>query len=129
MVWCGQKLWHLNRYLSPVYPGHTVPTALWGATDQRFGRYQCFKPFVRQRHYYAYINAQRVGDLFDKLREWHSAVPRTIVLDNVRYQHCKKVLDYAALRRIFQLFFPAYSPNLNLIERLWKFIKKDCLHG
>jgi hypothetical protein len=22
---------------------------------------------------------------------------------------------------------PSYSPNLNLIERLWKFVKKECL--
>ncbi|MGC8553773.1 MAG: transposase, partial [Phycisphaerae bacterium] len=27
------------------------------------------------------------------------------------------------------MFLPPYSPNLNLIERLWKFIKKDCLNG
>jgi hypothetical protein len=23
---------------------------------------------------------------------------------------------------------PTYSPNLNLIERLWKFVKKQCLY-
>ncbi|WP_169314574.1 transposase [Thiothrix nivea] len=27
------------------------------------------------------------------------------------------------------LFLPAYSPNLNLIERLWKFVKKECLYS
>ncbi len=27
------------------------------------------------------------------------------------------------------LWLPTYSPNLNLIERLWKFVKADCLHG
>ncbi|HKB37528.1 MAG TPA: transposase, partial [Gemmataceae bacterium] len=26
-------------------------------------------------------------------------------------------------------FLPSYSPNLNLIERLWKFIKKQVLYG
>jgi transposase len=25
-------------------------------------------------------------------------------------------------------FLPSYSPNLNLIERLWKWVKKDCLN-
>ena len=25
------------------------------------------------------------------------------------------------------LFLPAYSPNLNLIERLWKLVKNECL--
>ena len=27
------------------------------------------------------------------------------------------------------LFLPPYSPNLNLIERLWKFVKKQCLYS
>ena len=27
------------------------------------------------------------------------------------------------------LFLPPYSPNLNLIERLWRFVKKQCLYG
>ena len=27
------------------------------------------------------------------------------------------------------LYLPAYSPNLNLIERLWKFVKKKCLYS
>jgi len=27
------------------------------------------------------------------------------------------------------LWLPTYSPNLNLIERFWKFVKADCLHG
>ena len=27
------------------------------------------------------------------------------------------------------LYLPTYSPNLNLIERLWKFVKKRCLYS
>jgi transposase len=27
------------------------------------------------------------------------------------------------------LFLPTYSPNLNLIERLWKFVRKECLYA
>ncbi len=27
------------------------------------------------------------------------------------------------------LWLPTYSPNLNLIERLGKLVKADCLHG
>jgi transposase len=56
-------------------------------------------------------------------------MPLTLVLDNARYQHCKRVVAHAATLRIDLLFLPGYSPNLNLIERLWKFIKKDCLNG
>jgi len=35
----------------------------------------------------------------------------------------------AAKLKIELLFLPAYSPNLNLIERLWKFVKKECLYA
>ena len=31
--------------------------------------------------------------------------------------------------RIELLFLPSYAPNLNLIERLWKFVKKECLQS
>lgn len=37
--------------------------------------------------------------------------------------------DLAAQLDIELLFLPAYSPNLNLIERLWKFVKKQCLYA
>ena len=75
------------------------------------------------------VNAQSVCDLLDKLRIMHPLDTLTLVLDNARYQHCKMVLAHAAKRGIRLLFLPPYSHNLNLIERLWKFIKKDSLHG
>lgn len=40
-----------------------------------------------------------------------------------------RVLQQAARLGIEVLFLPAYSPNLNLIERLWKFVKKQCLYS
>jgi len=70
-----------------------------------------------------------VCELLDKLHALHGSEPITLVLDNARYQHCKQVVAHAAARGIDLLFLPGYSPNLNLIERLWKFIKKDCLNG
>jgi len=57
------------------------------------------------------------------------AVPITIVLDNARYQRCKLVIAKAEELGIELLFLPPYSPNLNLIERLWKFVKKEVLYG
>ena len=56
-------------------------------------------------------------------------VPITLVLDNARYQHCQLVQNLAAELSIELLFLPSYSPNLNLIERLWKYVKKDCLNS
>jgi transposase len=55
--------------------------------------------------------------------------PTTLVLDNARYQHCAKVKEEAKRLGIDLLFLPSYSPNLNLIERLWKFTKKKALRG
>jgi transposase len=73
-----------------------------------------------------YINAESVCAL---LRQIAQAVPGpvTLVLDNARYQHCDLVRQLAKSLGIELLFLPAYSPNLNLIERVWKFVKKECL--
>ena len=48
-------------------------------------------------------------------------------MDNARYQHCALVIGKAAELGIELLYLPAYSPNLNLIERLWKLVKKRSL--
>ena len=76
-----------------------------------------------------YINAQVIQDFFLQLREQYPLLPITIVLDNARYQHCKAVIAFAESLEIKLLFLPPYSPNLNLIERLWKFAKKKVLYG
>jgi hypothetical protein len=53
--------------------------------------------------------------------------PITLVLDNVRYQKCRVVQALAVELKLELLFLPSYSPKLNLIERLWKFVKKETL--
>lgn len=53
----------------------------------------------------------------------------TLVLDNARYQRCAKVEAEAQRLGIDLLFLTSYSPNLNLIERLWRFTKKKVLRG
>jgi transposase len=76
-----------------------------------------------------YINAESVCELLKKLKKLELPTPITVVLDNSRYQRCRKVLESAASLGIELLFLPPYSPNLNLIERLWKFVKKECLYS
>jgi transposase len=44
-------------------------------------------------------------------------------------QRCKVVTEKAAELGIELLFLLPYSPNLNLIERLWKFVKKQVLYS
>lgn len=70
------------------------------------------------------------------LRKLHTAIwplgrellPVTVVRDNARYQKCKIAYEMAASLDIELLYLPSYSPNLNSIERLWKFVKKKCLY-
>jgi transposase len=77
----------------------------------------------------SYINSASVGELLEKIAGLGLQTPITVIMDNARYQRCRYVLEIAARLGIEVLFIPPYSPNLNLIERLWKFVKKECLYG
>ena len=77
---------------------------------------------------HTYITAETVCELLTKLAALGLGVPITLVLDNARYQRCILVQELARELGIELLFLPSYSPNLNLIERLWKFVKKKALH-
>ena len=76
-----------------------------------------------------YVTAKTVCELLRLLAGAYPAVPITIVLDNARYQKCALVQDLARSLGIELLYLPPYSPNLNLIERFWKWVKKQCLYG
>lgn len=76
-----------------------------------------------------YINAHSVCQLMQKLRLLTPALPIVLILDNARYQKCARVWMMARDLKIELLYLPPYSPNLNLIERLWKFVKKRCLYS
>jgi transposase len=73
------------------------------------------------------IDAMAVCDLLGKLSARYAGLPVTLVLDNARYQKCEVVRSLATQLGIELLYLPSYSPNLNLIERLWKFVKKEVL--
>jgi transposase len=77
----------------------------------------------------SYITASSVCDLLAKIAQLGLQMPVTVVMDNARYQRCRLVVERAAALDIELLFLPTYSPNLNLIERLWKFVRKECLYA
>jgi transposase len=76
-----------------------------------------------------YINSQVLCNFFKDIAQAYLGQPITIVLDNARYQRCKLVEACAESLGIQLLFLPSYSPNLNIIERVWKFIKKKALNS
>jgi transposase len=77
---------------------------------------------------HSYVNAESVCLLLHAVAEAATpGVPITLVLDNARYQKCALVAGLAKQLGREMLYLPSYSPNLNLIERLWKFVKAECL--
>jgi len=77
------------------------------------------------------VNQETFCALLDKIAAAYAdaGLPVTLVLDNARYQKCQSVFDQAKALGIELLYLPAYSPNLNLIERLWRFVKKQVLYS
>jgi transposase len=52
-----------------------------------------------------------------------------VILDNAKYHYSKKVREFVLTSRINIVYLPAYSPELNLIERLWKVFKKNVIYN
>lgn len=78
-------------------------------------------------HFSETINAQTTMELFDKIQlVYKEKTTIYLIIDNATYYKNKGVKAYLekADCRIKLIFLPAYSPNLNFIERLWKYMKK-----
>jgi transposase len=76
-----------------------------------------------------YINAESVCQLLRKLSQISVGKPISVVWDNARYQKCAAVFELADELGITLVYLPSYSPHLNLIERLWRFVRKECLYS
>jgi transposase len=70
-----------------------------------------------------YITSAEVCDMLQKVAAEYAGKTVHIVLDNARYQRCELVTNLAQQLGIILHYIPPYSPNLNLIERLWKHVK------
>ena len=75
------------------------------------------------------VNTETMCELLRTIAAPGLVGPITIVLDNARYQRNKVVQALAAELNIRLLFLPPYSPNLNLIERLWGFAERQSAYG
>jgi transposase len=138
-------------FLDGVHPlyGLEVVFYCWLLTGQRFevgvggGRKRlnvlgAYCPddmeYLDRRYTEENLNAQSVIELFELMMNKHPETKHfRIYLDNARYQHAKILMAWIEKTRnesgvTFDLLhLPGYSPNLNLIERLWKFMRKEAL--
>jgi len=80
--------------------------------------------------FYDTNNADSTIDLFSKIEAKHpDAKVIYIIVDNARYYRSCLLKEYTEGTKIKLIFLPPYSPNLNLIERYWKFFKKKVLNN
>jgi len=114
-------LWCISRIFIPAASGRQRINVL-GAFDP-IGK-ELTKIINR-----TYVTSTTVCDLLHIIAQKYKNQHVSIVLDNARYQRCKLVMEAAAELHIDLLFLPTYSPNLNLIERLWRYVKKECLYS
>ena len=75
------------------------------------------------------INSDTICELLEKIESQYPGERVTLVMDNARYQYNSKVKALAEKKSIELLYLPPYSPNLNLIERVWKLVKSKCLRN
>lgn len=78
------------------------------------------------------INAQSTILLFEEIKSKQSTGKIHIICDNAKYYRCRLLTDYLSKtenQRIQIHYLPPYSPNLNCIERLWKFMKKKTVYN
>ncbi|MCP5502237.1 MAG: IS630 family transposase [Leptospiraceae bacterium] len=76
------------------------------------------------------VNTQSTILLFDRIQaEYKDKAYIYIITDNARYYLSQELKNYLKDSRIVMIHLPPYSPNLNLIERLWKFMRKKVINS
>jgi len=79
--------------------------------------------------FYDTINGEATIDLCKAIEaRYPKAGTLHIICDNARYYRSKAVSEYLETSRIELVFLPPYAPNLNLIERYWRYFKKEILY-
>jgi putative transposase len=75
-------------------------------------------------------NAQVFLQFLEKTLSWYPNGKIVMVLDNSRVHHAILLQDFLeANPRLTLMFLPPYSPNLNIIEGLWGWLKDTCINN
>jgi transposase len=77
-----------------------------------------------------WVNSDSICDLLRAIRKKNpNGEVVTLIMDNATYNRSAKVKKLANDLGINLSYLPPYSPNLNPIERLWKFFKRKVLYN
>jgi len=117
-------MWTL-RGVRPVIPA--------AGSNQRLCVYGAFNYRSGQSHYLVHPkkNAQQFYEFLWQLLEANSERKLVLVVDNASYHRTKKILDLLENHadHVFVVWLPRYSPELNLIEGLWGYLKRSALNN
>ena len=76
------------------------------------------------------LDARSIVNFIKKLeRKYQSQEKIYLICDNARYYKTKLLREYLQTSKVEMFYLPSYSPNLNLIERLWRLMKKTILYN
>lgn len=101
--------------------GSQTTLHLFGAVNPEEGEVFCMETDT--------CNTQTFHQFLEYLLQCHPEKHLVLVLDNARYHHARALRPFLAKHehRLTFLFLPPYSPNLNLMERIWKWLKEVVL--
>jgi len=128
MAFCDAAHFVYGKFCSYLWSSEPVYKAT-GSGRHRLNVYGAYDPVsgrVLTNYGEGQINAEYIVNFMSWLRQEHYTDCKRalhLMMDNARYQHCQYVKQEAEKLNIVLEFQPSYSPNLNLIERVWKYIK------
>lgn len=103
--------------------GSNCRLCIYGALNYRTG----------QSHYMVHPkkNAQQFCEFLRQLLEAHSERRLVLVVDNASYHRTRAIRQLLEDHRdhVFVVWLPTYSPELNLIEGLWGYLKRSALNN
>jgi len=113
------------RGTRPIIPaaGSNRRLCVYGALDYRTGG----TPYM----VHPKKNARQFGEFLRQLLEHASEHRLALVIDNASYHRTRAVLNLLEDHRdhVFVIWLPRYSPELNLIEGLWGYLKRTALNN
>ena len=109
----------------PTY-GHHAKVTLYGALNYFTG-----EVFMRE---YEKVNAETFIDFLKNLKKYlisKGYIKIYIILDNARVHHAKMLIPVKEkYQNVLEfLYLPPYSPNLNKIEELWRWLKSESVYN